>query len=156
MMASPGFRRIRVLAFAISLLFGVGLSALYAEAAPTADLLTLPDEEKPENPLLRLEIVSLGSYPITLFYVGFIYDIKRYYENGKDAAYAPWPFRGTNAVALDNSERMARLEAALCLSFAVGIVDAAIHASKVKKAKRLREARTWASAPSPMGDASKP
>jgi hypothetical protein len=117
-----------------------------AQATVDPDVLAVPDEIKNENPIRRLEIVSLGSYPIALFYVGFMYDIKRYYENGRDSAYAPWPFRGSNAVSLDNSERMARLEAALALSLTVGVIDGIIHASKVKKAKRLREARLWAAA----------
>jgi hypothetical protein len=122
------------------------LPRLGAQATANAGALEVSDEIKKENPLLRLEIVTLGSYPLALFYVGFIYDIQRYYENDRDSAYAPWPFRGSNSVALDNSERMARLEAALALSLTVGVIDGIIHASKVKKAKRLREARLEAAA----------
>jgi hypothetical protein len=139
MRAAP---RLRLLSAA--LFFLVAFAPLVAQKSPNADALAVPEEAKSENPLLRLEIVSLGSYPITLFYVGFIYDIKRYYDNGRDSAYAPWPFRGSNAVPLDNSERMTRLGAALGISLSVGIIDAVIHASKVKKAKRLREAKIWA------------
>jgi hypothetical protein len=136
----------RAVAVAFFCLFG--LSALGAQTTPNADVLTFPEEEeKAENPFLRLEIVSLGSYPISLFYIGFIYDIKRYYENNQDSAYLPWPFNATSSVSLDNSERVARLEAALCLSLSVGVIDAIIHASKVKKEKRLREAQKWATSP---------
>jgi len=147
MRAVPRSRRLAVVfAFACFSLFG--LPALGAQTTPNADALALPEEEpKAENPLLRLEIVSLGSYPISLFYIGFVYDIKRYYENNRDSAYLPWPFNATSSVSLDNSERVARLEAALCLSLSVGVIDALIHASKVKKAKRLREAQKWATAP---------
>jgi len=147
MRAVPRSRRLAVVfAFAWFSLFG--LPALGAQTTPNADALALPEEEpKAENPLLRLEIVSLGSYPISLFYIGFVYDIKRYYENNRDSAYLPWPFNATSSVSLDNSERVARLEAALCLSLSVGVIDALIHASKVKKAKRLREAQKWATAP---------
>jgi hypothetical protein len=139
-------RRAVVFAFACFCLFG--LSTLGAQTTPNADALALPEEEpKAENPFRRLEIVSLGSYPISLFYIGFIYDIKRYYENNRESAYLPWPFNATSSVSLDNAERVSRLEAALCLSFTVGVIDAIIHASKVKKAKRLREAQKWATSP---------
>jgi hypothetical protein len=151
---SPGRRA----ALSLALLAILGVNSLVAETSANtgaaanagttanADALAVPEGIKHENPLFRFEIVSLGSYPLSLFYIGFIYDIKRYYDNGKDSAYAPWPFRGSSSVSLTNAERMDRLEAALFLSLSVGAVDALIHAIKVKKAQRLREAQMWAAA----------
>jgi hypothetical protein len=98
------------------------------------------NEEKPENPFYRFEIVSLGSYPITLFYVGLALDFKRYYDNGFNSAYAPLVSDGS----LADSDRWVRLGAALGVSCLVGAIDAIIHDSKVKAAKRLRAAETEA------------
>jgi hypothetical protein len=151
-------------AAALALLLALGIASSAAEEGtpiPTAGFKAAPDEAKAEHPLLRFEIVTLGSYPISMFYVGFAYDIMRYYDNGRDPAYAPWPFNsGSSSVALDNSERVERLKAALYFSISVGLIDAVIHASKVKKAKRLREAMMMAApaaaeasaAPEPPGD----
>jgi hypothetical protein len=128
----------------LALLLFLGVSALAAEEGtpiPTADFKAAPEKAKAENPLLRFEIVTLGSYPISMFYIGIVYDVMRYYDNDRDPAYAPWPFNnGSSSVALDNSERVERLKAALYLSLSVGVIDVLIHATKVQKAKRLREA----------------
>jgi hypothetical protein len=118
------------------------VASLGAQALPNADALPrLDPEQKAENPFLRFEIVSLGSYPITLFYTDFGFDLQRWVAKGYDSAYAPWPFKSTFSATLTDSERLTRLGVALGVSFAVGAVDAIIHASKVKAAKRLREAR---------------
>lgn len=139
-----------VLLLVLCCLAGPGARA-FAQAAASApanaDALPVSDEIKKENPFLRFEIVSLGSYPISLFYVGFVSDIVRYYSHGQDSAYAPWPFSSSSAATLDNSERVARLEIALGVSLTVGLVDGLIHAAKVRKAQRLREARIWAASP---------
>jgi hypothetical protein len=116
------------------------LATLGAETAPNADALPKLDQGKAENPLSRFEIVSLGSYPITLFYVDFAFDFQRFIANGRDPAYAPWPFKGTFSTSLSDSERLTRLGVALGVSFAVGALDAMIHASKIRAAERLREA----------------
>jgi hypothetical protein len=145
MSSSPYVRRLAVAVLCLLL----GMTALAAQAAPAVpapgspaeDALPKLEQEKAENPISRFEIVSLGSYPITLFYVGFAFDLQRWFANGRDANYAPWPFNGGSSVALTDSQRLTRLGAALGVSFAVGAVDAIIHAGKVKAAERLREAR---------------
>jgi len=106
-------------------------------AAPSA-LPELSDlnEEKPEDPFYRFEIVSLGSYPITLFYAGLVLDFERYYENGFNSAYIPL----ASDDSLTDNDRWVRLGAALCVSCVVGAIDAIIHYSKVKAAERLQAA----------------
>jgi hypothetical protein len=121
-------------------------STVAASASPTASP-ALPElsevnEGKPENPFYRFEIVSLGSYPITLFYVGLAFDFKRYSDNGFDSAYVPL----FSDDSLTDSDRWVRLGAALCVSCVVGAIDAIIHDSKVKAAKRLRAAEADAAA----------
>jgi hypothetical protein len=126
----------------VALLSLLAVLHLGAQTVPSSDALPqLDQEKKAENPFLRFEIVSLGSYPFTLFYTDFGFDLQRWFANGYDSAYAPWPFKGTYSAPLDDSQRLTRLGVALGVSFVVGAVDAIIHASKVKAAKRLREAR---------------
>jgi len=96
--------------------------------------------EKPENPLSRLEIVSLGSFPIMLFYTGFVFDLGRFFANNFDTAYAPWPIQSSYSAPLSESDRVVRLGVALGASFAVGGIDAYLHQAKLKKARRLHDA----------------
>ena len=112
-----------------------------ATAQPAAqDALPLTVSEKPENPYSRFEIVLLGSLPFMLFYTGFVFDLGRYAANNFDSSYAPWPFQSAYSVALSDSDRLTRIGAALGASMVVGAIDAYLHAAKLKKAKRLREA----------------
>jgi hypothetical protein len=146
---SPLFQRRLVPAFALAFLL-VSAFPLTADTAKAADASkaaasALPTDEDvvkpPENPLLRFEIVSLGSFPITVFYTDFLFDLALYFSNGFDSNYAPWPFNGSSSSSLTDNESLVRLGAALGLSLTVGAVDWLIHSSKLKAQKRLREAR---------------
>ena len=94
----------------------------------------------PENPFRRFEIVSLGAFPIMLFYSDFGFDLQRYSAHNFDSLYTPWPFKSPTSAPLTDSERYARIGVALGACVIVGAIDAYFHAMKVKKAKRLREA----------------
>ena len=113
-----------------------------APAAPAIhdDILSVTAPAKPENPFSRFEIVSLGSFPIMLFYTGFTFDLGRYVANGFSASYAPWPFQNEYSAALTDSDRLTRIGAALGASMVVGAIDAYLHAEKLKKARRLHAA----------------
>lgn len=113
-----------------------------ASASPSTALPELSDlhATKSENPYYRFEIVSLGSYPITLFYVGLAFDFKRYCDNGFSSSYIPLVSSGS----LTDSDRWVRLGSALGVSCLVGVIDAIIHDAKVKAAKRLLAAETEA------------
>ena len=113
-------------------------AAAPAASAPAAAPLVLP--AGPENPYRRFEIVSLGSFPIMLFYSGFCFDLGRYFANDFNSLYAPWPFQNQYSAPLTDADRYARIGAALGACVVVGAIDAYIHAMKVKKARRLREA----------------
>ena len=104
------------------------------------DLLSVAVPAKPENPFSRFEIISLGSFPIMLFYTGFTFDLGRYVANSFNASYAPWPFQNEYSVALTDSDRLTRIGAALGASMVVGAIDAYLHAEKLKKARRLHAA----------------
>jgi len=77
----------------------------------------------------RFEIISLGAFPILLFYTRFIYDSTLYVQsgidgNGFDSKYAPWPFRNENSYTPTTEEQMARIFTAAGLSLALGTIDA--------------------------------
>lgn len=109
-----------------------------AAVAPAADLLLAPSA--PENPLRRFEIVSLGAFPIMLFYSDFGFDLQRYFAHNFDSFYAPWPFKNPTSAPITDLDRYTRIGAALGACMIVGGIDAYIHAMKVRKARRLQEA----------------
>jgi hypothetical protein len=103
-----------------------------------ADVLP-PGEESPlQNPVYRFEIITLGSFPFTLFYTGFVFDMANYVSNGFDSAYAPWPFQSEYSASLTTSDRLVRIGVALSVSAVIGAIDAVIHANKMRAAKQLR------------------
>jgi hypothetical protein len=119
-----------------------------------------PGEQAPENPLRRFEIVSLGSFPIMLFYTEFGADLGLFVSRGFDKAYAPWPFKGVASYSPGQSEKIARLGAAFGLCLVIGAIDAVIHASKTKhrrstalEAQSPAAAEPPAAAPAPPGQA---
>ena len=107
--------------------------------AAGASTLVLPS--LPENPYMRFEIVSLGAFPIMLFYTGFVFDLTLCIANGFDSYYAPWPFAGPSSYSanLPESDREKRILVALGGCAVVGAIDAVIHAKKVKRARLLEE-----------------
>jgi len=119
-----------------------GASSAAAPSGATAAAAALPViPAGPENPFRRFEIVSLGAFPIMLFYSGFCFDLERYAASGYNPQYAPWPFQNQYSAPLTDSDRYTRIGAALGACVVVGAIDAYIHAMKVKKARRLLEAR---------------
>ncbi len=110
-----------------------------SSSSPSADSL-LAGSAIPENPFRRFEIVSLGAFPIMLFYSGFFFDLQRYFVNDFNSLYAPWPFQSSTSAPLTDADRYTRIGAALGACAVVGLVDAYLHHLKVVKAERLREA----------------
>ncbi len=41
----------------------------------------------------RFEVISVGAFPVLLFYTRVGYDINRWNSNGRDSKYLPWPFK---------------------------------------------------------------
>jgi hypothetical protein len=110
-----------------------------SSSSPSADSL-LAGSAIPENPFRRFEIVSLGAFPIMLFYSGFFFDLQRYFANDFNSLYAPWPFQSSTSAPLTDADRYTRIGAALGACAVVGLIDAYLHHLKVAKAERLREA----------------
>ena len=124
-------------------LAALGAMSLAAEAAsaPAVSPALGSGAAKEENPFSRFEIVSLGSVPIVLFYTDFAFDLQRCAAHDFSRAYAPWPIKDESYVALTQEEVAWRLGTALGLACVVGAVDGFIHATKLKAAKRQREAK---------------
>jgi len=115
-------------------------AAAPAAQAPSDALPLFKPNQAPENPLLRLEIVSLGSFPIMLFYTGFVFDLQRFIATDFNLSYAPWPYQSIYSAQLSDSERLTRVGVALGASLVLGGVDAYLHQLKLKKARRLHDA----------------
>lgn len=73
--------------------------------------------------LRRFEIVSLGAFPIMLFYSRIALDLGRFAGNGFDSSYAPWPFRNEYSYKPDANEQWLAVKVALGLSLGVGVLD---------------------------------
>ncbi len=73
--------------------------------------------------LRRGEIIFFGSIPFMLFFSFESYDLYRYFSNGMNPGYSPWPFRGYNAIPYTDSEKAGILISSLSLSLIVAIGD---------------------------------
>lgn len=100
--------------------------ALHAQAAAPSPL---PEPyEAGEFPawagsLRRWEIVSIGVFPIALFYTRFAMDTNRFVHNGFQARYAPWPFKNEYSYAPSADEQRLAIAVAAGLAVGVGILD---------------------------------
>ena len=74
--------------------------------------------------LWRAEVILVGSFPITLFLTLESYDLYRYFNNGLNPAYAPWPFN-TGGAAQPVGRRSRRGSSCLPsrLSLTVAVID---------------------------------
>lgn len=72
-----------------------------------------------ETLLGRSLVLSIGLFPFTYFYSGFVLDVTRFIAHDFSASYAPWPFKTQYSVALTDSEMWIKLgiASASCLVF---------------------------------------
>jgi hypothetical protein len=130
-------------------------AAAAAQAAPAAPAAgALPSgfrKASSENPWRRFEIIAFGAFPIMLFYVNFSFDIGNFLSNDFDRRYAPWPFKGDNAVDPDEGEYLLRLAVATGASLAFSAADALIRSIRFRAA-----AAPGAAAPADAGAAPDP
>lgn len=76
------------------------------------------------NGLRRFEIISLGVFPIVLFYTRITMDVTRFVGNSYDPVYAPWPFKNENSYAPSDDEQLKGMLIAGGVSLLVGVLDA--------------------------------
>jgi len=123
-----------VLYFLMGLLLGIaGLEPVFGQQAgtnlPAAPAQTGPvPYDKNEFPLWaqdlrRADIVAFGSLPFTVFFTTFAVDSYRFYSNGWDRRYAPWPLKAPGAIEMDENQRIASFTVAAGLSIVIALVD---------------------------------
>lgn len=98
-----------------------------AVVQPAEKAVTLPSfsyKTTKESLAGRAFILSIGVFPFSYFYTGFVFDVVRFVSNNFDFAYAPWPFKTQNSVALTNSEMWLKLGISAGISVSFGILSA--------------------------------
>lgn len=105
-----------------------------ASTAKDAQVSALPEPYGPDEfpswlpKLRRLEIISLGAFPILLFYTRFAFDTARFIDSGFDddgfdATLAPWPFKTEDSYEPTDDEQWTSVGVAAGLSLVFGLVD---------------------------------
>jgi hypothetical protein len=114
---------------------------------PLADTETDPGDEtitagKPQwvKDLRRAEIVAFGSFPFTLFFTRTFIDLYRTAVNGWDRRYAPWPFKGAGAIAMESNQVKMMFAIAVSASLAISVTDYII--VRYKRAKEAAASST--------------
>jgi hypothetical protein len=113
----------RLLILLVAILLAGGSGASFAQAQRT------PEPYQPDefpawlSDVWRAEVVLVGSFPFTLFITLEVYDFYRYFTNGLDPSYAPWPLGAGVAAALSPTETAWLAASAISLSVIVSGVD---------------------------------
>jgi hypothetical protein len=90
--------------------------------------------------LRRWDIIAFGTFPFSMFFVNFFYDMYRWNKaNGMEFSsegrrYAPWPFKSAGAVELTGREFRGTIIFAAGLSIVFAFTDLFIVKMKRKKA----------------------
>ncbi len=84
--------------------------------------------------LRRWEIVSLGVYPIALFYTRLVFDFDRYARSGFEPFYAPWPFKNEYSYSPTQAEHRSVYVTAALIAGGFGVLDAIMVHRKQNKA----------------------
>ncbi|PKL25626.1 MAG: hypothetical protein CVV47_06120 [Spirochaetae bacterium HGW-Spirochaetae-3] len=122
-------RPTRLVVAAVLLSVSASLAWSQSVSAPAA-VSALPEpytrDEFPSwaHGLRRFEIVSLGAFPIILFYTRFAFDLKRYADNGFEGEFVPWPFKNENSYEPSDAEQWRSVLTAAGVSVAFGALDA--------------------------------
>jgi hypothetical protein len=151
----------RILAAAF-LALGRGAAAQSTAAPPPAPL---PYEAKEFAPWMldarRFETVAIGSFPLTIFYSTFAYDVFRW-STGKNAKgeaigdqFSPtllfWPLKLPNSVPTTKDERQGIIIAAASASVAVAVIDLVI--MKIKEREERKRTLLASAIPAPSAKA---
>ena len=130
-------RRFRALLFLGILFCFVSSFALYAQSASTQfDMTGFPLWAKD---LRRGEIVAFGSFPFAYFFATFGFDTYRFFNNGFNTSYAPWPFTSSAAIEQTQDEKIMTLGIAAGGAIIIALVDYGI--MRYKRSREEREIR---------------
>jgi len=134
-------KRFKTLVFFLVLLCFASSFALYAQSSSAAgstgfDMTGFPLWAKD---LRRGEIVAFGSFPFAYFFATFGFDTYRFFNNGFDTRYAPWPFTSSAAIEQTQNEKFLTLGIAAGGAIVIALVDYAI--VRYKRSKEQSEQR---------------
>ena len=136
--------------FTAAIVFAVFCSSLLPAADSSSDKddeKAAPYEKEEFHPILldlrRAEIIAFGTFPFTVLFTTVFYDVFRYFYNGMESAYLPWPFKDSStAVAITNNEYMMLLGVSAGISVGIAAVDFVLRkALKKRRERREAEAR---------------
>lgn len=138
------------LRFAACVIFAVFSCGLLPAASVSSkdDDETAPYEKEEFSPILRdirrAEIIAFGTFPFVVLFGTVFYDVFRYFYNGMDSAYLPWPFKDSStAVAISNSEYMGLFIASAGISVGIGVIDFVVRRA-LRKSRERRAAEAAA------------
>jgi len=82
----------------------------------------------------RAEVIAVGSFPFTLFATLEVYDTVRYFSNGLNPSFAPWPFGSGSAASFSATETGWLAVSAVSLSAVIAAIDFVIGRLNAKPA----------------------
>jgi len=97
--------------------------------------------------LRRIDIITFGSFPFSMFFVTFATDMVRWYnENNFDFTeqgrrYAPWPLKSAGAVDMTSVEQVRTIFIAAGVSVVIALVDLMIVKIKQNNERKRIESR---------------
>jgi len=96
------------------------------------------DEEFPVwlRDLRRAEVILVGSFPFTLFFTFETYDTYRFFANGMDPSFSPWPLRPGSAQVYTDDEKKWVALSAVSLSLLIAVTDFIIGRIHERAARR--------------------
>ena len=98
-----------------------------------------------ERDLRRLNIITFGLFPFSMFAVTFTTEMIRWYNaNGCDFSeqgrqHAPWPFKSAGGIGMTNDEHVRTILLAAGLSVTIALVDLIIVNAKRNNERRRIE-----------------
>jgi hypothetical protein len=134
-------RRFKTLLFFFLLLCFISPFGLNAQSSSTTgntqfDMTGFPLWAKD---LRRGEIIAFGAFPFAYFFSNFGFDTYRFFSNGYDTRYAPWPFAPAAAIEQTQDEKFLTLGIAAGGAVVIALVDYAI--MRYKRSKEQGEIR---------------
>jgi len=132
-----------IVLFSMLLLPGLKAEAQNIHDSETTSVFEMKGFPQWAKDFRRWDIIAFGTFPFSLFFVNFFYDMYRWnMANGMDFSaegrrYAPWPFKSAGAVELTSKEFGRTMFLAAGLSVVFAFTDLLIVKMKRKKEAKI-------------------